>query len=142
MLSRPTTFHCTTNALFYVYGSKNYSRFLTWFDGFLTNIEYTHPGATKLLESGAIAVARSLVSGNLSMIDKTMEESLMFFGKSKQGAVGAGFSDLMHNHTAYQRRLRTTSKRAAMHQKLLEQCNINDPFSDCAEEHHEAKKQR
>ena len=71
--------------MFYVYGGKNYSRFLTWFDGFLTNIEFTHPGATKLLESGAIAVARSLVTGNLSMVDKTMEETLMFFGKSKQG---------------------------------------------------------
>ena len=71
--------------IFYSFGGQNYSRFLTWFDMFLTNIEITHPGAKNLLEKGAISVARSLISGNLSMVDKSMEETLMHFAKSKGG---------------------------------------------------------
>ena len=54
------------------------------------------------------------------------------------GAGGVGFSDLMHNHAAYQRRLRTTSKRAAMHQKLLEMCDLKHHFNDeRSTEHHQ-----
>ena len=67
--------------LFFSMGGQNYSRFLTWFDLYLKNIDVTHPGATKLLEGGAISVARSLISGNLSMVDKTIEETLMRFTK-------------------------------------------------------------
>ena len=67
--------------LFFSMGGHNYSKFLTWFDLYPANIEITHPCSSKLLEAGAISVARSLISGNLSMIDKTMEETLMLFGK-------------------------------------------------------------
>ena len=40
-------------------------------------MELSHPGATDLLEKGAIAVARSLIPGALSAVDKTMEETFM-----------------------------------------------------------------
>ena len=49
---------------------------------FLTNLEKTHPGAKELLSKVGIAVARSLVPGALSAVDKTMEETFMRFAKS------------------------------------------------------------
>ena len=48
----------------------------------MTNIERTHPGAKELLSKGGIAVARSLIPGALSAVDKTMEETFMRFAKS------------------------------------------------------------
>ena len=53
-----------------------------WFDLFLTNIDKFHPGVKELLEKGGIAVARSLLPGALSAVDKTMEETFMKFSKS------------------------------------------------------------
>ena len=49
---------------------------------YLTNMEKSHPGAKDLLTRGAIAVARSLIPGALSAVDKTMEETFMCFAKS------------------------------------------------------------
>jgi len=49
---------------------------------FLTNIDKSHPGAKELLTKGGIAVARSLIPGALSAVDKTMEETFMKFSKS------------------------------------------------------------
>lgn len=49
---------------------------------YLTNMEKSHPGAKDLLTRGAIAVARSLIPGALSAVDKTMEETFMHFAKS------------------------------------------------------------
>ena len=49
---------------------------------FLTNIEKSHPGAKNLLMKGAIAVGRSLISGALSAVDKTIEETFTKFSKS------------------------------------------------------------
>ena len=57
-------------------------RYLVWFDVHLTNLEKTHPGAQELLTKGAIAVARSMIPGALSAVDKTMEETFMRFAKS------------------------------------------------------------
>ena len=65
--------------------NPNYARFLTWFDVYLRNIEKTHPGAYRLLESGVISVARTMIPGNLCATDKTMEETFMRFCKSKSG---------------------------------------------------------
>ena len=53
-----------------------------WFDLFLTNLDKFHPGVKVLLEKGGIAVARSLLPGALSAVDKTMEETFMKFSKS------------------------------------------------------------
>jgi radical SAM superfamily enzyme YgiQ (UPF0313 family) len=53
-----------------------------WLDVFLTNIDQSHPGAEELLKKGGIAVARSLIPGALSAVDKTMEETFMKFAKS------------------------------------------------------------
>ena len=49
---------------------------------FLTNLKKTHPSAKELLSKGGIAVARSLVPGALSGVDKTMEETFMRFAKT------------------------------------------------------------
>ena len=126
---------------FFAFGGHNYARFLAWYNLFIRNIELTHPGATKLLENGAISVACSLVSGNLSMVDKTMEETLMRFAKSKSGAGGAGFSDMMHRHDSYQRRLRTTSTRTSFHEKTLKMCSLIDPAEETSGVfHHETTK--
>ena len=57
-------------------------RYLTWFEAFLTNIDLSHPGACGYIKHGAIAVARSLIPGTLSAVDKTMEETFMKFAKS------------------------------------------------------------
>ena len=48
----------------------------------MNNIDKTHPGAKDLLKKGGIAVARSLIPGSLSAVDKTMKESFMKFAKS------------------------------------------------------------
>lgn len=58
------------------------SRYLCWLEAYLTNIELSHPGASNLLESGAISVARSLIPGARSAVDKTMEETFMRFSKA------------------------------------------------------------
>lgn len=57
-------------------------RYLVWQELHLTNLEKTHPGAKELLTKGAIAVARSMIPGALSAVDKTMEETFMRFAKS------------------------------------------------------------
>ena len=56
-----------------------FHRYLVWLDVFLTNIEMSHPEAEELLKKGGIAVARSLIPGSLSAVDKTMEETFMRF---------------------------------------------------------------
>lgn len=58
------------------------NRYLVWLEAHLTNLEQTHPGAMDLLTKGAIAVARSIMPGALSAVDKTMEETFMRFAKS------------------------------------------------------------
>ncbi|XP_032227542.1 uncharacterized protein LOC116611051 [Nematostella vectensis] len=68
--------------LFFAFDGHNYSRYLTWLDLFLTNVDVSHPGAKRLLERGGIAVARSLIPGALIAVDKTMEETFMEFAKS------------------------------------------------------------
>jgi hypothetical protein len=112
--------------LFFCFGGINYSRYLTWFDLFLTNIESTHPGATQLLERGAISVARSYIPGNLCSVDKTMEETYMKFAKSHSGSGGAGLTGILENYGAYQRWIRTTSERSKYYQATLEMCGMNN----------------
>ena len=50
---------------------------------FLTHIDQSHPGAKELLKKGGIAVARSLIPGALSAVDKTMEETFMKFAVTR-----------------------------------------------------------
>ena len=56
---------------------------MIWYDMFVTNIDLSHSGAKELLQNGGIAVARSLIPGSLSAVDKTMGETFMKFAKSK-----------------------------------------------------------
>jgi len=93
--------------LFSSFGGINYSRYLSWFDVFLTNIEASHPGAAQLLEKGAMSVARSLVPGNRCAVDKTTEETFMKFAKSGCSAGGAGLTGILENYGGYQRWIRT-----------------------------------
>ncbi|XP_063959228.1 uncharacterized protein LOC135154916 [Lytechinus pictus] len=122
--------------LFFAYDGPNYSRYLCWFDVFLTNIELSHPGAKDLLEKGGIAVARSLIPGSLCGVDKTMEETFMKFAKSQGGFVG-----LFSMFGAYQRCCRTTSTRAQYFEKMLEMCGlVDDPDYPKAGKHRELER--
>ena len=107
------------SVLFFAYDGHNYSRYLTWFDVFLTNIELTHPRALELIDNGALGVARSLIPGSLSAVDKTMEETFMKFAKGSGGLLG-----IFEKYGAYQRWCRTTSARAELFEKTLEMCGI------------------
>lgn len=63
--------------LFFAFGGQNYSRYLTYFCVFLSNIDLSHPGAIELIKSGSFSVARSFVPGNRCATDKTIEETFM-----------------------------------------------------------------
>ncbi|KAK1875363.1 Protein FAM149B1, partial [Dissostichus eleginoides] len=54
--------------IFFAFDGHNYSRYLTWLEVYLTNLENTHPGAKDLLSKGAIAVARSMIPGAISAV--------------------------------------------------------------------------
>ncbi|XP_034071336.1 uncharacterized protein LOC117545602 [Gymnodraco acuticeps] len=119
--------------LFFAYDGHNYARYLTWFEAFLTNIDLSHPGALDYIKLGAIAVARSLITGALAAVDKTMEETFMRFAKTSGGLLG-----LFNNCGAYQKWCRTTSARAQLYELTLEMCGmIDDPEMPKAGKHRE-----
>ena len=68
--------HCMPD-LFFAYNGHNYARYMTMFSLFLANIDETHPGAIELLKLGAFSVARSMVPGSHTDVDKTMEKTFM-----------------------------------------------------------------
>ena len=98
--------------LFFAYSGQNYARYLTMFSVFIANIDQTHPGALELLKLGAFSVARSMVPGCRTDVDKTMEETFMKHSKSHGGASGAGISGITRNNAAYQRWVLTTHERS------------------------------
>ncbi|KAK0148525.1 hypothetical protein N1851_011132 [Merluccius polli] len=119
--------------LFFAYDGHNYSRYLTWFEAFLTNIDLSHPGALDYIKHGVIPVARSLIPGALAAVDKTMEETFVKFAKSSGGLLG-----LFNNCGAYQKWCRTTSARAQLYELTLEMCGmIDDPEMPKAGKHWE-----
>ena len=74
-------------------------------------IEWSHPGATEMLERGALSVARSFIPGNKLAIDKTIEEAFMKHATPRGGGgTGAGLSGILKNQEAFQRWARTTSE--------------------------------
>ena len=107
--------------VFFCYGAQNYARYATYFAMFLSNLEFSHPGAVEEVKLGVFSVARSLIPGNRCAVDKTMEETFMKHSKSKGGAggVGAGLCGLDKNYSATQRWVRTTHERS----KYLELTN-------------------
>ena len=74
---------CLMPDLFFSFGGFNYARYLTYFSTHLVNIELSHPGATELLKSGAVSVARSFIPDNRCPVDKTIEETFMRHCKSR-----------------------------------------------------------
>ena len=90
---------------FFSFDGQNYARYLSYFSVFVANLDESHPGATELLQRGAISVARSFIPGNRCAVDKTMEETFMKHAKSRSGAGGSGtgISGIAGNYDAYQR---------------------------------------
>ena len=91
---------------------------------FLKNIEYSNPGANKLLQAGAIAVARSLVPGSLISVDYLIENYFMKWAKSGAGAGGFGLTGLFAKEEAYQRWIKTAPERAKYYQLTSEMCGF------------------
>ena len=112
--------------LFLSFGGQNYARYLTLFAVFLANIEESHPGATQLLEGGAISVARSLIPGNRCPVDKTIKETFMKQSKSHGGAggCGAGLTGLVNDYRSYQRWVRTAHERSQFVQATLSMADM------------------
>ena len=111
------------SVLFFTYDGHNYSRYLTWFDVYLTNLESTDPRALELIDNEALSLARSLIPGSLSAVDKTMEETFMKFAKGSGGLL-----HIFEKHGTYQRWCRTTSARAKLFEKTIEICGLStDP---------------
>ena len=109
--------------LFFAFNGQNYSRYLSWFEMFMTNIELTHPGAIDLIDKGVLGVARSMIPGALSAVDKTMEETYMKFAKGS-----GGLSGIFNEYGTHQRWCRTMTERAKSYEKLLDMCGlITDP---------------
>ena len=106
---------------FFVFDCPNYSRYLLYWELLFTNLELTHPGGTKLLEKGAISVARSFIPSARSAVDKTMEETFMKSVKSK-----GGLSGIFTNFEAEERWVRTSSSRALLYDKLLDMVDVID----------------
>ncbi|KAJ7323102.1 hypothetical protein OS493_032674 [Desmophyllum pertusum] len=89
-----------------------------------------------MLTKGAIAVARSMIPGALSAVDKTMKETFMRFAKSS-----GGFSGLYSKFGAYQKWCRTTSARAQFYERTLEMVDlITDPDNPRTGRHRELEK--
>ncbi len=110
--------------LFFAFGGQNYARYLSFYALYLANIENSHPGATDMLRSGAISVARSFIPGNRAAVDKTMEETFMRHAKSR--TAGSGLSGLVTNHSAYQRWIRTTHARSQYTSVTLQMAGMKD----------------
>ena len=102
---------------------------MTYFSVSVANLDETHPGASALLQRGAISVARSFIPGNRCAVDKTMEETFMKHAKSRSGGgvSGTGISGIAGNYDAYQRWVRTTHERSKYVQATL---NIADMLTD------------
>ena len=74
--------------LFFAYDEHNYSRYLTWFEAFVTNFELRHPRAMDLIDNGALGCTSLLIPDSLCMVDKTMEQSFFKFTKGSAGLLG------------------------------------------------------
>ena len=99
--NNPSLFHkCNSDTadLFLAFDDPNYSIYLVWLDSFITNIDETQPDTKRLLQKGGILVARSLLPGTLSAVNKIMEETFIKFTKS-----AGGFSGFFHMFRAYER---------------------------------------
>ena len=77
---------------------QNYSRFLTYFGEFLTNIETSHSGAEEILRNGAKSAAPSFTPGNCTQIDKTREATIIkhTMSSSGPGTAAVGLTIMTH----------------------------------------------
>ena len=107
--------------LLFAYDWQNYSRYLTWFKEFITNLELTHPGAIKFIDNGALGCARSLILDSLCAVYKTKEKTFMKFAKESGWFLG-----IFEQYDACQRWCRRTSKRVRHYKEALEICGLLD----------------
>ena len=56
--------------LFFAYDGHNYTRYLKWFEAFITNLELTHSRAMELIDNGVLGSARSLIPDSLCTVEK------------------------------------------------------------------------
>lgn len=115
--------------IFFSFDGQNYARYVSYFSVFVANLDENCPGASELLQRGAISVARSFIPGNRCAVDKTMEETFMKHAKSRSGAGGSGtgISGIAGNYDAYQRWVRTTHERSKYVEATL---NMADMLAD------------
>lgn len=123
--------------LFFSYDGHNYARYLTMFSSMISNIDVTHPGSLELLKNGAISVARSMIPGSRTDVDKTMEETFMPHSKSGGGASGAGITGLTRNFSAYQRWVLSTYEHS---QYLAAAFSLADMTTDSTDAHKDLSK--
>ena len=84
--------------IFFSQNGQNYARYLPIFALTISNIEQTHPGATKLLQAGGISSAKTNVKSCRMDNDLVIETGLNKNGKSRGfGAGGVGFCGLVKN---------------------------------------------
>ncbi|KAF3836203.1 hypothetical protein F7725_028761, partial [Dissostichus mawsoni] len=96
--------------IFFAFDGHNYSRYLTWLEVYLTNLENTHPGAKDLLSKGAIAVARSMIPGAISAVDKTMEETWLHWTIQPVWGIPDVVSNNLHTGTWTSSKTQTAGK--------------------------------
>ena len=87
--------HCLNlmTDIFFSFGGQNYAQYLTFFSQFVSNLDFSHPGAVDQIRLGVISVARSFIPGSRCAVDKTMEETFMRHAKSKGGS-GTGITGI------------------------------------------------
>ena len=51
--------------IFFSFGGQNYARYLTFFSKFVSNLNFSHPGAVDQIRLGVISNARSFILGVL-----------------------------------------------------------------------------
>ena len=136
---RPLYHKCNAEManLFFAFDGHNYSRYLAWFDLYLTNLELTHPGAMELIDAGAISVARSRISGTREATDRVMEETFMRSSHGKGGYFG-----IYQNPAADLKWNRTSTAKLQFYETTLDICGLTADSESESGMHKDVRKNR
>lgn len=107
--------------LFFAFNHQNYARWLTKNIDELINIDKTHPGLSKYLESGALSVRRTTKNFYRSPVDLTLEQTINANAANKL----TGISSFTNSIFARQRWAETHSARKAVITYLLEHLKLD-----------------